>query len=475
MLDHAVPASLRPRRTGGVGAAGTWAGLAAAGVVVGAAATVSPVAAAEVAAAVALVVWIFPRPQIILPILLVSVFVEVVSVSGVTIGRIVGPTALLVVLVMLLRGKAQLRSAAPLVWAGGYATWAIASGLWSTHLGATLTALGSLAIAIAYMLAFATLLATQVELRRILTTVTIVAVAVGIFGIATSQGRASSGTGDPNFFAAVEIVALPLALALAADVGRRSVRAALYAGVLVIVGAIFASLSRGGLLAFATVGVAIVALPSRTFFRSRRQKVVVIAVLGAAILGAYAMTGQALSARVGAVFTQAGSSGSGRLDAWRAAFTSIGERPLDGIGFGSFEPSANALMLRTPGVDLTTFNLRPNGLYAHSAYIETLAELGIPGLVLFLGLIGSTALTIRRSAVRARDLGARSSKRLADALLIAFLGWLVASIFLSSETSRPPWIVIGICLALPKLIEDELRPLATVGKGVQERASRKAR
>jgi hypothetical protein len=33
----------------------------------------------------------------------------------------------------------------------------------------------------------------------------------------------------------------------------------------------------------------------------------------------------------------------------------------------------------------------------------------------------------------------------------------MASIFLSSETSRPPWILMGISLALPKLVADELR------------------
>jgi O-antigen ligase len=145
------------------------------------------------------------------------------------------------------------------------------------------------------------------------------------------------------------------------------------------------------------------------------------------------------------------------LNAWRAAYTSIRERPFDGLGYGSFEPSANNLMRRTPGVDLSNFRLRKNGLVAHSAYIGTLAELGIPGLLLFLGLLGSTAMAIRRAAMTAHRAGALSSARLSYALLISLLGWAVASLFLSSETFRPPWIVIGIALALPKLIADETR------------------
>jgi O-antigen ligase len=435
-----------------------WLVIAAgSGVAVGAAATLSVTAAIGLAAAIALLTWVIARPPIILIALIVSVFVQVITVSGVTIGRLLGPIALVVVISALLRGKATLRFAAPLGWVAVYVWWAVASGLWSVDLGSTMTQLGSLVIALTYMLAFATLLDNGRDTDRVLYTIAVVALLVGIYGMVTSQGRAGTDTGDPNFFAAVEIVALPLVLSLAADVRGRWVRLGLYGVVLVIVAAVFSSLSRGGLIALAGVILGVVALPSRTFFRSPKQKLIVLLVLLVAVVGAYKLTSQALSARVEAVFTQQGKTGSGRLNAWRAAFTSIQRHPFDGLGFGGFQPSANHLMLTTPGVDLSNFRLRDNGLYAHSAYIETLAELGIPGLVLFLGVLGSTAIAIRRAAAAAERAGALSTKRFADALFIGFLGYAAASIFLSSETARPPWIVIGICLALPKLIADEVR------------------
>jgi O-antigen ligase len=99
--------------------------------------------------------------------------------------------------------------------------------------------------------------------------------------------------------------------------------------------------------------------------------------------------------------------------------------------------------------------LRQNGLQAHSAYIGTLADLGAVGLALFLGLLGSTALAIRRSVATAREADAMSTMRVANALMISLVGWAFASIFLSSETGRPLWIIIGIAIALPKLIADE--------------------
>ncbi|HMJ00420.1 MAG TPA: O-antigen ligase family protein [Gaiellaceae bacterium] len=445
----------------GEGASGPltlWVAIAAgSGIAVGAAASVSPTGAIALAAAIALLIWVIPRPAIILIVLIGSVFVQVITVGGVTIARICAPIALLLVVIALLRRKATLLPAAPLGWAAAYALWAVASGLWTAHLGSTLTQLASLAIALVYMLAFATLLDNRDDMNRVLYTIAFVAFAVGIYGTVASQGRAGTDTGDANFFALVEIVALPLVLALAADVRARWLRGALYGVVLVIIAAVFSSLSRGGLIALGIAVLGVIALPSRTFFRSPRQKVVVLLILAVAVFGAYKLTSQALSKRVEEVFTAQGRTGSGRLNAWRAAYTSINERPFDGLGYGGFEASANDLMLRTPGVDLSNFRLRPNGLEAHSAYIGTLADLGIPGLVLFLGLLASTITTIRRAAITASRAGALSTARLSYALLISFVGWAVASIFLSSETFRPPWIVIGIALALPKLIADETR------------------
>ena len=239
----------------------------------------------------------------------------------------------------------------------------------------------------------------------------------------------------------------------------RRLRVAVYAAVLVIIAAVFSSLSRGGLIALGAVLLCVIVLPSRTFFRSTGQKLMVLLVLAVGGRRRVPADLQALTQRVNAVFTSEGRTGSGRLNAWHAAFTSIGERPFEGLGYGGFRPSANELMLRTPGVDLSNFRLRPQGLDAHSAYIETLAELGIPGLALFLGLIASTAIALRRAAASGRRLGEASGARL-QCPFAQPRGLDGGSIFLSSETSRPLWILIGIALALPRLVAAEVEESA---------------
>jgi putative inorganic carbon (HCO3(-)) transporter len=333
----------------------------------------------------------------------------------------------------------------------------LASGLWTVHLGDTVSALSSLGIALAYMLAFAILLRSRRDLDRILYTLAVVALVVGAVGIFTSQGRAEGASGNANFFAMVELFALPLVLALAAEVPRRALRMGLYAVVLVIIFAVFASLSRGGFLTLVWVAVAALVLPARSsFFQSRGHKAFVLALIAAFTVVAYKAESRTLAPRLESIFSkdQTDRTGAGRTNVWAGAWTSIKERPVLGLGYGSFISEANELMLRTPGVDLSNMTLRPRGLYAHSAYIETAAEVGIPGLIVFLGMLIATARALWRTAVRARDAGAWYIMRVANASLISLVAWCIASLFASSETSRPLWILIGMSLALPMLIEE---------------------
>jgi hypothetical protein len=42
-----------------------------------------------------------------------------------------------------------------------------------------------------------------------------------------------------------------------------------------------------------------------------------------------------------------------------------------------------------------------------------------------------------------------------NALIVGLVGWCVGSMFIETETSRPIWILIGMTLALPRLIPEQ--------------------
>jgi O-antigen ligase len=449
---------------------GQWAALAAvAGIVLGSATAVNIMAGLGVAIVIALATAMLLRPSSILVVLMLSVFIEVISVGGVTISRLVAPIALMVVLIELLRGKTAIRRGPPLFWACAYSTLAVASGLWTVSASHTTILLASLAIALTYMLAFAALLDTEQRLRGVLYILALGSLLIGAWSLASfkgwtigpagslQSGRAQGGVGDPNFFANVQLVAFPLILVLAADTKKRWLRYGLGFTALVTLASILSSLSRGGLVALLLLLALIPFVPSRALLGSPRQKALIMLLLaiGLGVLASRPGFRTEVVHRATTIFSkkdQSGSSaGSGREELWRAARQSIRERPLLGLGYGAFPAVSNDLLRRTPGVDLTKVPLK--GLVAHSAYFGTAAELGLPGLGLLVALLLSTMIALRRAAVRARLAGALFLSRISNALVLSLVGWAVSSMFIETETARPLWIVIGISLALPRLID----------------------
>jgi tetratricopeptide (TPR) repeat protein len=190
-----------------------------------------------------------------------------------------------------------------------------------------------------------------------------------------------------------ELVDGPLQSAAAADQGEGA--ALLIALFCLLAGGAFALASR------------FIPRPSFTLSPNARRGIAVAAVL-AALIGVAAIDpvdrfetfkkSPDEFANIETDFTRAhllSGSGSGRWQFWSAAVDQFQERPLAGDGAGSFE----------------AYWARNGSLYrfirdAHSLYLETLAELGLIGLLLLasaLGLALAVALSRLRGAARDED------------------------------------------------------------------------
>ncbi len=94
----------------------------------------------------------------------------------------------------------------------------------------------------------------------------------------------------------------------------------------------------------------------------------------------------AADTRAGARFTS--TSGSGRAQYWQTAIDAFEEHPLRGLGVGGFQ----SFWDRNGSTDFVA-------RHAHSAYFETLAELGLPGLLLLASFIAAALVAgLRRRA-----------------------------------------------------------------------------
>ena len=424
-------------------------------------------AAAAVIGLVTMLAAIF-RPVVVILILFLTVYPSTLTLAGISIQRLGGPLALLVAVTQLLRGGVHLRRPTlTLVLVVAYAGLAAASLSWSSSVSGTLDALASLGISLAYMAAVLLVLKDSRDLLPIFWAVTLWSALLGgwwILSYARGDSREFNALGDPNFFAALQVVAAPLALALIGATRRRAARIVLYVALVLIAGSIPASLSRGGMVALILTGVVIAIIPSVYLFSSGAQKrnfFLGVAVMSIALT---AMAGATLSQRFEQVLNDP-SGGAGRGDLALAALHGFHDHPLLGMGFGAFPPNSFQLLRSTPGVFLDLHlrclangsTVRAAGSFCtgqpvHNTYIESLAELGIPGVLLFCGVLVAAGWSLVRTSRLARVANDSFSASIAAALAIGLLGFALVSTTLSTETNRTPWMIVALSLALPSMV-----------------------
>jgi putative inorganic carbon (hco3(-)) transporter len=425
---------------------------------------------------------VIARPVLLVPVGLVTVNLENVSFSDVNVTRLLAPLMLVVVLAELIRGGARVRLGPPFWCVGGYVVWAVASGLWTESVEGTRFLLQSLAIAVIFMLACASLLNSERDLRGFLYVFAVTASLLGGLSVIAfagnleiphlevlQEGRSQGGVGDPDFFAAIQLVAIPLVLVLAGEAKSRGISLALYLGLLTILASVFTSLSRGAFLAAAVLAVLLLVSRPERFFRTRQEKVaaLVVIALGMTFFLSSPNVREQVVSRAESVYapkTRQDETGSGRTVIWAAAKRTAAEHPILGVGFGSFIYISEELIFDTPNISLDVYQLRGDetNFVAHNTYLGTAAELGLVGLALYLSVLFSTAFYLRRTTRRAFEAGKPFVGRVANALVLGLASWAVTSIFLSGETARIFWIIIGLSLALPKLIP-ERQPAPEIG------------
>jgi hypothetical protein len=273
-----------------------------------------------------------------------------------------------------------------------------------------------------------------------------VAVAGGVLGLALLGGggsmvggRAVAGsTYDPNDMALVGVVVFPLALWLLRDRSRlwRWAGAACAAGAL---GTVILSASRGGMLGLAVV-VLLLAV------RYRRSIPMAGKLLGVVMLvGALAAAPPEFWARV-ATFKDLSQDYNatgevGRLALWRRGLGYFASRPLTGVGLGQFGSAEG---------NWATENFGSSSGFkwsvAHSVWIQILSEIGIFGIIGFVGLYLPTLKDIRRLNDPERTRGPPDSElaSFGVALGIAIVGFFVCGTFLAAAYSPPAMMLAAM-------------------------------
>lgn len=251
-------------------------------------------------------------------------------------------------------------------------------------------------------------------------------------GVAVEPGRYTVGPSfDPNDMGTLLGAMIPIGVALTMQRGPIASRLLMGVCSALALLALARTGSRGGF-----VTLALASLGTTLMLRGPKKMLV----LGAAVVSMglmIALGPPAFRTRVTAMlsgekdynFTERG----GRILVWQRGLVHMIRHPVTGVGIANF-PTAEGEMLKEEGI-------RGAWMAPHNSYLQAGVELGFPGFITFLVLVG---FLLRRSWKAARR---RDARPLDFALFGAIVGYLAGSFFLSNAFAATIFLFVGLLAA----------------------------
>ncbi len=140
---------------------------------------------------------------------------------------------------------------------------------------------------------------------------------------------------------------------------------------------------------------------------------------------------------------QVNTAAEGRTTIWQVGWRMVEDKPFHGVGLGSFQAaSINYVLL--PGTLARSDEVIDTPKVAHNIYLETLAELGIVGAILFGGILIFPIFCALRAAGNFARAGDTQMEILSRALVVALAGVLAADFFVSAQLSKLLWLLLAM-------------------------------
>jgi len=285
------------------------------------------------------------------------------------------------------------------------------------------------------------------------------AVVLSRFGVGGSQWRLGMlEYYDANDFATLAVMAVPLGVYFMVrprPVWRRLVSAA--AVVCLVVAFVWAG-SRGGLLALLATGTFLLLRYRAIHVRWR----ILTAVLVSLVFGATASDTywDKMKTIVKPKDDYNLTDKEGRIQVWKRGIGYMLEHPVFGVGAGNF-PTAEGTISPVARASVTR---GVKWSVSHNSYVQVGAELGVPGLILFLYMLASAFRTLRavQRVGPPPHPGERSSPpaQLAQALAATLIAFMVGGFFLSLAYRDLLYVLLALAVGLGKGVRGLPHPVA---------------
>ncbi|HVS14498.1 MAG TPA: O-antigen ligase family protein [Thermoanaerobaculia bacterium] len=265
------------------------------------------------------------------------------------------------------------------------------------------------------------------------------------------ESRIAGPLGDPNYFAQILVVAVPVALALAWKASTLRGRATGYAAAALLAAGTVLTYSRGGALTLVVVLGLFVLVR-----RPRRRELLVGAALAGVLFVALpsGFTRRLITLEQvlpgGDEALHPDSSFEKRLLVTRTAWRMFLDHPLRGVGAGNYAVHFDTYAALV-GSEAQEYDDQAAPNYPHSLYLEIAAETGVVGLALFAAVLLAALAGLLGARRRLVATGDAASAALASGLSIALVGYLVSSLFLHGHFQRYLWLLLAFAATLDLL------------------------
>jgi O-antigen ligase len=285
------------------------------------------------------------------------------------------------------------------------------------------------------------LIRTRPQMAALLRVLVLSSTVAGFYGVILllkgDVDRVSGPIGEANDFAYLLASVLPFAVYLTLRDRRWRTWWLICSGVLIL--ALLGTLSRG-----AFVGLSAVVLWAVATRRTRVGGIIAgVLVIAGVLLLAFTLWRPLIDERLAAKDKVATANVESRKQYWRAAASMAADHPLLGVGPGRFGIEARNYVRNDP--------LNLEDPVVHNAYLEVLAEGGVPTLLAFLWFIGGSWVLTRRARRRFEAAEDADGLRVTAAVQASLVVAIVSANFLSVQTSVPLWLLGGLAavLAMP--------------------------
>ncbi|OUR63167.1 putative O-glycosylation ligase, exosortase A system-associated [Colwellia sp. 39_35_sub15_T18] len=232
------------------------------------------------------------------------------------------------------------------------------------------------------------------------------------------KGISGSRLSDRNELALALNMTLPILLFLFSQSKLTIVRLGLASAVLLNIVAIIGSFSRGGLLGLMVVG--------GYFFIKSKKKMIVMTLLTLTLITANHFAPDKWVDRMSTISEMSDdNSFLGRLTAWKQAILMAGDNPVFGAGF---KAGQNPMVWKLYEPDFYTLNflidtgeyVSPAAKAAHSIYFQVLGDMGLVGLLIFLGTLWYSLKNLKSVIKHSEDIWMVDLAKMLQVTILAY-------------------------------------------------------